>query len=119
MCRDGNSASLSARYLNGQLTTLWENAVECLEESEHALDFQSEDYEKSAYTRALAQFHFFGRKPIKNVTSTDDLLFSATFAKPELKFICNHEAALYLTLKSGHLNLDYGKASTGDYQIDK
>ena len=55
MCRDGNSATLCARYLNGQLLTLWENAVECLEHGGLA-DFKSEDYEKSAFTRALAQY---------------------------------------------------------------
>ena len=117
MCHDGNSASQSTRYLNGQLSTLWENAIECMEEGGHA-NFQCEDYEKTACTRALAEFHFFGKKPPRSVTSTDDLLFSCTFTKPELKFICNHEAVLYLNLHRGQLNLEYAKATAADYQLD-
>lgn len=117
MCREGNSASQSARYLNGQLSTLWENALECIEESP-GIDFQCEDYEKTACNRALGQFHFFGKKLARSVASTDDCLFACAFAKPELKFICNHEAVLHLNLQTGQLNLDYGKASAGEYQLD-
>lgn len=119
MCHDGNSASLSVRYLNSQLTSLWENAVECTEEGGHTHDFASAHYEKSKYTRALAQYHFFGNRALKMVDSTDDLLFFATFAKPELKFICNHEAVLCVTVENGHLNLQYGKANATSFHIDQ
>lgn len=118
MCRDGNSASLSTRYLNGQLVNLWENATECIRECEHTVSWSSEDYEQSSYTRALAQYHFFGKRPARAITSTDDLLFCAAFGKPELKFICNHEAVLYLTVENAYFSLDYGKATAAEYQID-
>lgn len=42
-----------------------------------------------------------------------ELFFVATFAQPQLSFVCNHEAILYLTIKEGHYNLDYKKAPTG------
>ncbi|PSS11038.1 hypothetical protein PHLCEN_2v3334 [Hermanssonia centrifuga] len=119
MCHDGNSASLSVRYLNAQLSALWENATECVKESgSNVLDVKSQEYEKSKYTRALAQFHYLGKKAPKTISSTEDLLFYATFDKPQLKFVCNHEAVLSLTIKSGHLNLDYQKSSIAGYRAD-
>ncbi|KAJ3522697.1 hypothetical protein NM688_g8838 [Phlebia brevispora] len=118
MCHDGNGASFSSRYLNGQFANLWENAIECIRQCGATPDWQSEHYEKDAYTRALAQYHFFGKRSVRTINSTDDLLFHAAFGKPELKFICNHEAVLYLTIERGQLNLDYGKATAAEYQLD-
>ena len=118
MCRDGNSASQSARYINGQLTTLWENAVECVEDGGEYIDACAEDYEKRTFVRAPAQFYFYGKKAPRTVLFPDSLLFEARFGKPELKFVCNHEAVLYINIKSGRLNLEYSKASATDYELD-
>ncbi|CAL1696314.1 unnamed protein product [Somion occarium] len=120
MCLEGNSAPLSIRYLNAQLTSLWENAVQCSKDSStNAYDVKSQAYEKSKYTRALGQFQYFGNKAPKVVRSTEDLLFYATFGKPEVKFICNHEAVLFLTIKEGHANLDFGKATLPGGKVDR
>ena len=121
MCIDGNSAPLSVRYLNSQLSALWENANQCMKEASNtSTDVKSSQYEKSKYTRALAQFHYFGRKASKIVTSSADFAFYATFAKPQLKFICNHDAVLFLEIDEGHANLDYNKVigSNGSVRID-
>ena len=121
MCLEGNSAPLSIRYLNAQLSSLWENARHCAQQSDktRAIDIASPEYEKSKYTRALAQYHFFGKKIPKGVRSTKDFLFYALFAKPELKFICNHEAVLILTVQEGHVNLDYNKSTIPGVKVDR
>ena len=119
MCHDGNSAPLSARYLNAQLTTLWQNAVQCMSESKNAVtDVVSSEFEKSKHTRALAQFHYFGCHPPKYVSSTSDLFFYAKFGQPDLQFVCNHEALLTLTIEKGNLNLDYGKSNVTGASVD-
>ena len=114
MCHDCNSASLSVRYINAQLTALWENAVECINSTKNnASDVRSTQYEKSKYTRALAQYHYFGKRAPKAQSLTvDDFHFYATFGKPSLKFICNHDAVISFTIEKGHANLDY-KPVTG------
>ncbi|KAJ3540782.1 hypothetical protein NM688_g6177 [Phlebia brevispora] len=124
MCHDGNSAPLSVRYLNSQLTTLWQNAVQCTDESKNGtLDVASQEYEKSKYTRALAQFHYFGARAPTSVSSTGDFFFYARFGQPDLKFICNHEAIVSFSIERANLNLDFGKSSvTGcraDHQMNK
>lgn len=120
MCLEGNSASLSIRYLNAQLGSLWENAHQCAHDSGvDPNDVKSQDYDKSKYTRALAQYHFFGRKAPKTVRTTDDLLFYAQFGRPELKFICNHEAVFFLTVTEGHVNLDYNKSTIPGIKVNQ
>ncbi|KAK7694300.1 hypothetical protein QCA50_001482 [Cerrena zonata] len=119
MCLEGNNAPLSIRYLNAQLSSLWENARHCAKDSgADARDIKSHEYEKSKYTRALAQYQFFGRKAPKAIRSTDDFLFYAMFGKPELKFICNHEAVLFLTVQEGHANLDYNKSTIPGVKVN-
>ena len=117
MCHDGNSAGLSIRYLNSQLSALWENAVECAKSVQNSSwDVRSEKYEQSKYTRALAQFHFYGKRAPKIVGSPSptDFHFYATFGKPDIRFICNHDALLTFTIESGHANLDTAKVLTGN-----
>lgn len=117
MCIDGNSAALSVRYLNAQLQALWENADEC---SKHAgyTDFKSAEYDKSRYTRAIREFHYLTKRSAKNL-SEEELFFVAKFSQPKLKFICNHEAVLFLTIQTGHFNLAHKEASKAGARADK
>ena len=117
MCRGGNNASRSARYLNGQLSSLWENAIDCIEECGQ-VDFRSQHYVNDALSRALAKFEYCGRKPTKTIQTPEELLFEARFGKPHLKFICNHELALYISIEHGHLDLDFNKAEIEDYETN-
>ncbi|KAJ7731993.1 hypothetical protein B0H16DRAFT_1582407 [Mycena metata] len=114
MCLHDNSATLSARYLNAQLSAMWANAVECVghEGKMATVELRSDEYEKHKYTRSLAQFHFAGNKTPRGSISKEKLLFDATFGEPHLKFICNHEVALYLKLQTGHFNKVYPVSST-------
>ena len=108
----GNSAPLSARYLNSQLSTLWQNAFQCANDKQsNALDVTSREYENSKNTRAWAQFQYFGPQAPKTVRSTDDFFFYAKFGQPDLKFICNHEALLAVTIDTAGVNIDYGKSN--------
>lgn len=118
MCHDGNSASQSVRYLNAQLASLYENASGCVEACGTLLNFKSVEYDKTKYSRSLAQYHFIGPKP-KHITSTKELFFSANFATPKLTFICNHEAILYLTVKDGHYNPEFSKASIAGSHLEQ
>ncbi|KAI0720523.1 hypothetical protein C8T65DRAFT_633331 [Cerioporus squamosus] len=93
MCSDENSAPNAVRYLNAQLAVLHENAKRCLDEHDQA---RTED-NKRFY--ALAEFVV--QKP-----GTCDSAFRASFGKPELELICDHDAVLHLTLTSGQLLLD-------------
>ncbi|KAJ6593574.1 hypothetical protein B0H19DRAFT_25714 [Mycena capillaripes] len=109
MCPGDNSAKLSARYLNAQLSAMYENAAECVgsEGKKTSVDFRSDDYEMHKYTRSLAQFHFAGIKSPREPIGKEKLFFDGNFGKPRLEFICNHEAALYLKLEKGHFNNVY------------
>ena len=117
MCLDGNPASLSVRYMNAQIHSLWENAKECASQG-HYSDFKSTEYEKSRYTRALGEYHFLSKKSPKGL-SIDELFFFAEFAAPKLEFICNHEAVLHLKIESGHLNLAHKDAGKPGARADK
>ncbi|KAG8800448.1 hypothetical protein FRC16_002842 [Serendipita sp. 398] len=117
MCHDGNSAGASQRYLNAQITALYQTAYECVQSCSGELDFKSASYDRSKYTRSLAQYHFVGPKPRK-VFSTAELFFSAQFDQPRLTFICNHEAIFYLHVREGHYNLDYQKANVAGYRVE-
>ncbi|KAL0952771.1 hypothetical protein HGRIS_006999 [Hohenbuehelia grisea] len=121
MCPGDNSARLSVRYLNAQLSAMWQNAAECVghEGKKTSVDMRSNDYDKHKYTRSLAQFHFAGSKPPRGSIAKDTLFFDGAFGEPRLEFICNHEAALYLKLQKGHFNKNYpSKASVGGYKFN-
>ncbi|KAF8183035.1 hypothetical protein K438DRAFT_1600129 [Mycena galopus ATCC 62051] len=108
MCLGDNSATLSARYLNAQLTAMWENARECASyDIQPHVDVRSVEYHKHKYTRSLAEFHFAGDAPARGLIPKENLFFNGTFEKPRLEFICNHEVALYLKLEKGHFNKVY------------
>ncbi|KAF7343262.1 hypothetical protein MVEN_01758100 [Mycena venus] len=119
MCPGDNSATLSARYLNAQLSAMWQNAVECVghEGKKTTVDLRSTEYDKHKYTRSLAQFHFAGTRSPRGSILKEKLFFDGTFGEPRLEFICNHEVALYLKLKKGHFNKVYPtKATVNGYK---
>ena len=96
MCT-GNQAENSQRYLNGQLKLLWENARCCLDKSGDHLSL------KSGQT-CLVEYNYgtSPAKPRRNQHTQDDFLFSASFAVPELQFLCNHEVILWLRITDGY-----------------
>ncbi|KAF7366869.1 hypothetical protein MSAN_00945600 [Mycena sanguinolenta] len=114
MCLNDNSAPLSVRYLNSQLSAMWENAAECVRHGgeQTKVDLRSSDYLKHQYTRSLAEFHFAGIPSAKGLIAVDDLFFHGSFGKPRLEFICNHEAVLYVTLLKGHFDKVYPTKTT-------
>ncbi|KAI0712230.1 hypothetical protein C8Q76DRAFT_845437 [Earliella scabrosa] len=93
MCSDENGAPHAVRYLNAQLAVLHENARKCLEEHEQART------EENKHFYALAEYTVL--KP-----GTSDTAFYATFDRPELEFVCDHDAILHLTLANSRLVLD-------------
>ncbi|KAJ7199899.1 hypothetical protein B0H12DRAFT_1036920 [Mycena haematopus] len=114
MCLNDNSAPLSVRYLNAQLSAMWQNAVECVNHGgkQTIVDLRSSDYQKHKYTRSLAEFHFAGHSPSRGSIAVENLFFDGSFGEPRLEFICNHEAALYLKLQKGHFNKVYPTKTT-------
>ncbi|KAF8183019.1 hypothetical protein K438DRAFT_1975274 [Mycena galopus ATCC 62051] len=108
MCLGDNSATLSARYINAQLTAMWENARECAgHDILPTVDLRSGEYQKHKYARSLAEFHFAGDAPARGSIAKEGLFFNGTFEKPRLEFICNHEAVLYLKLERGHFDMAF------------
>lgn len=108
MCFQGNSAPLSASYINSQLAVLWKNAADCAaDEVDGDADPSPNANIKSAYTRALYEYQYVPEKLAHANVARTDTHFYATFGQPELKFICNHEVVLSLIIKSGHLRVDY------------
>ncbi|KLO12543.1 hypothetical protein SCHPADRAFT_410840 [Schizopora paradoxa] len=113
MCLD-NRAESSARYINGQLATLYENAKHCsLKHTDHRKPMPS------AVEYATFLYEFFGPG---NKTRPDhkrtDLSFYAKFGVPRLEFVCNHETILFLKLKEGHYDLEYKKQNHKRTQIE-
>ena len=109
MCFDDNAAPLSARYLNAQLSAMWQNAVDCVAHggTKTIIDLRSPDYQRHKYTRSLAEYHFAGLSTPRAAVPVENLFFNGVFGEPRLEFICNHDAALYLTLQKGHFNKVY------------
>lgn len=110
MCLGQNSAHHAVHYLNAQLNSLYENAVECVKHCGTGL----KPLERVRYDFALAEFHV-GAKQRSKFASKDDMMFSAVFSKPKLEFICNHEAILYLKIKEGHFNSEIAKADSSAF----
>jgi hypothetical protein len=107
MCLGENSAHHAVHYLNAQLGSLWENSTECSNKAGKGL----KPLERVRYDFALAEYHI-GSKQRSKYTMKDDMMFSATFSMPRLEFVCNHEAVLYLRIKEGHFNRDFGKVDS-------
>ncbi|KAI0676217.1 hypothetical protein C8Q78DRAFT_995876 [Trametes maxima] len=88
MCIGENLAPFAAYYLNAQLSALYENSLKCV--AEHP-DAQSEGNHRFS---ALARF------VTSAVSGQTYSVFIANFGKPELQFICNHNAVLKLKIES-------------------
>ncbi len=113
MCSDENGAPHAVRYLNAQLAALHENAQKCLEEHDQAqseensmLPFTfgfivtaSAEHDRTEHFYALAEFTV--HKP-----GSIDTAFYATFGKPALEFLCDHDVIIHFTLKTSRLILD-------------
>ncbi|THH28534.1 hypothetical protein EUX98_g5660 [Antrodiella citrinella] len=106
MCIGENSAPHAEHYLNAQLGALWENAVECV--SHHGKGLKPSDNQK--YSFSLAEY-YYGKHRAKGQASKADMMFYASFDKPRIEFICNHDAIIHLTLKEGHYNTDFARAT--------
>ncbi|KAL4248925.1 hypothetical protein ABKN59_007566 [Abortiporus biennis] len=107
MCFGENSAPHATHYLNAQLTALWENATECV--AHHGNGLKPSDSQK--YSFSLAEF-FYGKHRGRGHASKADMMFHAYFGRPQLEFICNHDALLRLHLKEGHYNTEFAKATS-------
>lgn len=117
MCFDNNNSSLSVHYINAQLTALWQNAQKCAEflhPGDATVDIRSSHFEKSRYTRALREFYYFGDNPRRQRNSP--LEFHATFGKPQIGFICNHDAMLLLDVDAATLNMSGASGQGRDVQ---
>ena len=113
MCSDENSAPHAVRYLNAQLAVLHQNAQKCLEEHDQARTEEnstllysflsavasSVEYNRTEHFYALAEFTVY--KP-----GSIDTAFHATFGKPELEFLCDHDVIIHFNIKTGNLILD-------------
>ncbi|KZT65461.1 hypothetical protein DAEQUDRAFT_676750 [Daedalea quercina L-15889] len=93
MCIGENCARQAVRYVNAQLSAHYENAVDCVNNHNQ----YQKPTQKSSYSHALAGFTYSSKK---------QTLFRATFDKPRLEFICNHDAILRLKIKSATYRLD-------------
>ncbi|PSR75858.1 hypothetical protein PHLCEN_2v8772 [Hermanssonia centrifuga] len=107
MCVGENNATRVAEYLNLQIGTLWENAVDCVKRQGTGL--KPDDSHK--YSFALAEF-YYGSHQSTRQPSKGDMLFYASFGKPTLEFICNHTAILHLYIYEGHYNTDLSKVTS-------
>lgn len=104
----GNRAGVASHYVNGQLRSLYENALHCAAQHGSGLKPKSSIIE---YATCLAEFYGPGKHSHHRAAVTD-LLFFAKFGQPRLEFVCNHEVVLFLELQSGHYNKDYLKGSS-------
>ncbi|TFY68932.1 hypothetical protein EVJ58_g722 [Rhodofomes roseus] len=105
MCVGENCAPQAVHYMNAQLTALYENAVDCIKSHE----WKDKPAEQFKYSHGLAEYSYV--PPY----SRNQTMFHATFGKPHLEFICNHDAILRLKIKKGYYRLDYSKSSGMNY----
>ncbi|OSX64959.1 hypothetical protein POSPLADRAFT_1044390 [Postia placenta MAD-698-R-SB12] len=106
MCVGENCAPQAVHYMNAQLTALYENALSCVKEH----DVAHKHPEQTKYSHALAEYSYID--PDSRGLHT---MFKATFDKPSVEFICNHDAVLRLKIHKGFYRLDYTKASNMTY----
>lgn len=62
---------------------------------------------------ALAEFTAQRPGAASYLPSETDSLFHACFKAPELRFVCDHDVLLHLTVENGHVALDSFKAGGG------
>lgn len=53
--------------------------------------------------------YYYGKHRAGGQASKADMMFYASFDRPRIEFICNHDAIIHLTLKEGHYNTDFAK----------
>ncbi|TFK51257.1 hypothetical protein OE88DRAFT_1629687 [Heliocybe sulcata] len=107
MCLGENNADHASHYINAQLGALYENAIQCTQRQESS---HLKAYERVRYDFALAEW-FYAPRHKSSVAAVEDMLFAAEFDRPNLEFICNHEAVIHLRIHRGHMNLDFAKAN--------
>lgn len=56
--------------------------------------------------------YYYGKHRAKGHATKADMMFHASFGKPRIEFICNHDALIHLTLKEGHYNTEFAKADS-------
>lgn len=113
MCVGENCAPQAAQYVNAQLTVLHANAASCFKE--HGNAQRSEDHFRAftltawilsdvflGYGHALYDFAYGKVAKRRQTKPGYDTLFHATFDKPEIEFICNHDAILRIKTTCGH-----------------
>ncbi|GBE84865.1 predicted protein [Sparassis crispa] len=100
MCVGENCAPQAVHYINAQLAALYDNALSCVKD--HGNAHRSEDRFK--YSHALVDFSFG--------ESHGDAKFQAVFRKPELEFICNHDAFFRIKIESGHYHLNHSSEAS-------
>jgi hypothetical protein len=89
MCIDGNNAGHAAVFVNAQLEALYKVADDCVR---HYAEDGIDRSKQSGYDFALREYYHYQSKtspPIK-----------FEFGKPEVEFVCNHDAILHLTITS-------------------
>ncbi|PCH38342.1 hypothetical protein WOLCODRAFT_149281 [Wolfiporia cocos MD-104 SS10] len=92
--------------MNAQLAALHDNAIACVRDH----DTTHKPAEDTKYSHALAQYSY--TEPYsKGQYGT----FHATFDKPHIMFICNHDAILHLKIRTCQYHLDYTKPATSSY----
>lgn len=106
MCYGENNAVHTVSYLNSQLHALWEISSQCLESHDTHLKPDS----NHRYSYALAEYYFGKHRPAAQACVAD-MWFHATFKSPALRFLCDHEALVTLSIEEGHFNVDYLRAS--------
>lgn len=123
MCYNDNSAEHAIDYFNSQYETLWIAAKKCYEKYEEK-DRKPEGFEQRTYYAimfvprlmssvivvgyqlSLYKYYHGQQRP---QGSLNDLSFYATFDKPSLDFVCNHEALLTLSIVKGHYHAEINK----------
>ena len=113
MCSDENGAPHAVRYLNAQLAVLHENAQKCLDEHDPARTEENSAFSflsvfvkvSSAEHNDVGHFYALAEFMVHKPGSTD-AAFHATFGKPELEFLCDHDVIIHLNLKTSRLLLD-------------
>ncbi|TFY58803.1 hypothetical protein EVJ58_g6189 [Rhodofomes roseus] len=102
MCFGENCAPQATQYINAQLAVLHANAASCFQE--HANAQKAE--EQFRYSHALYDFVYGKVARRRQSKAGYDTEFHATFDKPDLEFICNHDVILRIKIKTGHYYMD-------------
>lgn len=106
----GNRAESSVCFINAQLRAHYENAKRCSEKQDLSKKPPSSVVE---FGTCLFEYYDRGRRAVAKRSAKNDVLFSARFDAPELEFICNHDAILYIRpVKGSYAINSEGKKGT-------